>query len=146
MMKYEKIDLGLQHHFLGRGVVQTKSSIFIHQKKYAGSLLNKFGLNECKIVTTPLVATEKLVKDDGSGAASEEQYKSIVGSLMYLTATRPDIMYASSLLARFMHCPTNKHYGTAKRLLRYIKGTLDYGFESMLGVKPAQYLKGSVEL
>ncbi|KAI5348776.1 hypothetical protein L3X38_001663 [Prunus dulcis] len=67
------------------------------------------------------------INDDGSGAASEEQFRSIVGSLLNLTTTRPDIMYASSLLARFMHCPTNKHYEIAKRVLRYIKGTLDYG-------------------
>ncbi|KAI5352434.1 hypothetical protein L3X38_005325 [Prunus dulcis] len=77
--------------------------------------------------------TEKLVKDDRSGAASEEQYRSIVGSLLYLTVTRPDIMYASSLLARFMHCPTSKHYGTTKRVLRYIKETLDYGLEYVKG-------------
>lgn len=133
MMKYEMTDLGLLHHFLGMGVIQTNSSIFIHQKKYANSLLNKFGLNECKTVTTPLVATEKLTKDDGSGVASEEQYRSIVGSLMYLTSTRPDIMYASSLLARFMHCPTSKHYGTAKRVRRYIKGTLNYGLAYVRG-------------
>ncbi|KAI5343342.1 hypothetical protein L3X38_011218 [Prunus dulcis] len=131
--KYEMTDLGLLHHFLGMGVVQTESSIFLHQKKYASTLLSKFGLTECKSVTTPLVATEKLAKDDGSGAANEEQYRSIVGSLLYLTATRPDIMYASSLLARFMHCPTNRHYGTAKRVLRYIKGTLDYGLEYVKG-------------
>ncbi|XP_068329930.1 secreted RxLR effector protein 161-like [Pyrus communis] len=83
----------------------------------------------------PLVATEKLSKDDGSGFASEEMYRSIVGSLLYLTATRPDIMYATSLLARFMHCPTNRHYGTTKRVLRYIKGTLDYGLEYVKGRK-----------
>ena len=84
---------------------------------------------------TPLVATEKLTKDDGSGAVSEELYRSIVGSLLYLTATRPDIVYASSLLARFMHCPTSKHFGTAKCVLRYIKGTLDYGLEYTKGKK-----------
>ncbi|KAI5332975.1 hypothetical protein L3X38_023104 [Prunus dulcis] len=133
MAKYEMTDLGLLHHFLGMGVVQTASSIFLHQKKYASTLLSKFGLTEYKSVTTPLVATEKLAKDDGSGAANEEQYRSIVGSLLYLTATRPDIMYASSLLARFMHCPTNRHYETAKRVLRYIKGTLDYGLEYVKG-------------
>lgn len=133
MMKYEMTNLGLLHHFLGMGVVQTSSSIFIHQKKYASSLLNKFGLNECKSMTTPLVATEKLTKEDGSGATGEEQYRSIVGSLLYLTATRSDIIYASSLLARFMHCPTSKHYGTTKRVLRYIKGTLDYGLEYVKG-------------
>ena len=84
-------------------------------------------------MTTPLVATKKLSKDEGSESANEEQYISIVGSLLYLTATRLDIMYASSLLARFMHCPTNKHYETAKRVLRYIKGILDYGLEYVKG-------------
>ncbi|CAL2238313.1 unnamed protein product [Prunus armeniaca] len=76
-------DLGLLHHFLGMGVIQTNSSIFIHQKKYASSLLSKFGLNEAKTFTTPLVATEKLSKDDGSGSASEEKYRSIVGTLLH---------------------------------------------------------------
>ncbi|KAM1699812.1 hypothetical protein ACFX2K_031115 [Malus domestica] len=133
MMKYEMTDLGLLHHFLGMGVIQTNFSIFIHQKKYASSLLNKFGLNECKSVSTPLISAEKLSKDDGSGPANEEQYRKIVGSLLYLTATRPDIMYTASLLSRFMHSPTNKHYGTAKRVLRYIKGTLDYGLEYVKG-------------
>ncbi|CAL9025150.1 unnamed protein product [Prunus brigantina] len=115
--KYEMIDLGLLHHFLGMGVIQTNSSIFIHQRKYASSLLNKFGLTDCKPVSTPLVATENLIKDDGSGAIDEENYRKLVGSLLYLTATRPDVMYAASLLARYMHGPSNKHYGIAKRVL-----------------------------
>ncbi|CAL8132132.1 unnamed protein product [Prunus armeniaca] len=133
MVKYEMTDLGLLHHFLGMGVIQTHTNIFLHQKKYAAALLSKFGLHECKPVSIPLVTTEKLSKEDGSGPTNEEQYRKIVGSLLYLTATRPDIMYASSLLARFMHCPTNKHYGTAKRVLRYIQGTLDYGLEYVKG-------------
>ena len=128
-VKYEMTDLGLLHHFLGMGVIQTDSSIFIHQREYVSSLLDKFGLKECKSVSIPLVATEKLSKEDGSGAASEEQYRRILGSLLYLTATKPDVMYAASLLARYMHYPTNKHYGTAKRVLRYVKGTLDYGLK-----------------
>ncbi|XP_050157559.1 uncharacterized mitochondrial protein AtMg00810-like [Malus sylvestris] len=134
-MKYEMTDLGLLHHFLGMRVIQTDSNIFIYQKKYASSLLSKFGLNEAKTVTTPLVATEKLSKDDGSGSASDEMYRSIVGSLLYLTATRPDIMYAASLFVRYMHCPTNRHYGTAKRVLRYIKGPLNYGLKYVKGRK-----------
>ncbi|KAI5334234.1 hypothetical protein L3X38_024367 [Prunus dulcis] len=133
--KYEMTDLGLLHHFLGMGVIQTDSSIFIHQRKYASSLLNKFGLTDCKPVSTPLVATEKLIKDDGSGAADEENYRKLVGSLLYLTATRPDVMYAASLLARYMHGLSNKHYGTAKRVLRYVKGTLDYGLMYEKGKK-----------
>ncbi|CAL2280291.1 unnamed protein product [Prunus armeniaca] len=70
---------------------------------------------------------EKLSKEDGSEQADERVYRQIVGSLLYLTATRPDIMFAASLLARFMHEPTRKHMGTAKRVLRYIQGTFDYG-------------------
>ncbi|KAI5314303.1 hypothetical protein L3X38_043479 [Prunus dulcis] len=90
---------------------------------------------ECKSVSIPLVATEKLSKEDGSGAADEEKYRKVVGSLLYLTATRPDVMYAASLLARYMHGPSNKHYGVAKRVLRYVKGTLDYGLHYMKGKK-----------
>ncbi|KAI5317658.1 hypothetical protein L3X38_037365 [Prunus dulcis] len=88
--KYEMTDLGLLHHFLGMGVIQTDLRIFIHQRKYASSLLNKFGLNDCKPVSTPLVATEKLIKDDGSGAANEEKYTKLVGTkrvLRYVQGT-----------------------------------------------------------
>ncbi|KAB2603157.1 hypothetical protein D8674_004162 [Pyrus ussuriensis x Pyrus communis] len=129
MQHYEMTDLGLLHHFLGMGIVQTKKSIFIHQKKYAMKLLEKFGLQGCKSVGTPLVANERLCKNDGSEAADESEYRKLVGSLLYLTATRPDIMFGTSLLARFMHGPTKKHMGTARRVLRYIQGTMDFGIE-----------------
>ncbi|CAN6678923.1 unnamed protein product [Malus baccata var. baccata] len=92
MLKYEMTDLGLLHHFLGMGVMQTEEYIFIHQRKYASSLLKKFGLQDCKSVSTPLVPSDKLRKEDGSGTADEVQYRQVVGSLLYLTATRPDII------------------------------------------------------
>ena len=127
MRQYEMTDLGLLHHFLGLGVIQADSYIFLHQKKYAKTLLDKFGFKDCKSIVTPLTVNEKLSKMDGSEQADESLYRQIVGSLLYLTATRPYIMFAASLLARFMHGPTKKHMGTAKRVLRYIQGTLDYG-------------------
>ncbi|BBG98715.1 HXXXD-type acyl-transferase family protein, partial [Prunus dulcis] len=96
-------------------------------KKYAKTLLDKFGLKDCKSVATPLAVNEKLSKVDGSELADETLYRQMVGSLLYLTATRPDIMFAASLLARFMHNPTKKHMGTAKRVLRYVQGTINYG-------------------
>ncbi|KAI5312299.1 hypothetical protein L3X38_041472 [Prunus dulcis] len=133
MQHYEMTDLGLLHHFLGMGVVQTDKHIFLHQKKYAVKINEKFGLKDCKSVATPLVANERLCKEDGSESANESEYKQVVGSLLYLTATRPDIMFASSLLARFIHNPTRKHMGTAKRVLRYIHGTLDFGIEFVKG-------------
>ncbi|CAL9020204.1 unnamed protein product [Prunus brigantina] len=107
--------------------------IYVDDIVYTGS--NKELLDEFKEDMMTKYEMTDLAKDDGSGAANEEHYRSIVGSLLYLTATRPDIMYASSLLARFMHCPTNRHYGTAKRVLRYVKGTLDYGLEYVKGRK-----------
>ncbi|KAI5333914.1 hypothetical protein L3X38_024046 [Prunus dulcis] len=167
MMKYEMIDLGLLHHFLGMGVVQTSSSIFIHQKKYASSLLNKFRLNECKTVTTPLVATEKLTKYDGSGATSKEQYISIVEA----TPLQCDNRYAIVVTKNHVFHQKTKHID---RRYHFIKdalgeGTIDLVYcptseeladiftkplakdrfnylRSMLGVKSAQDLKGSVEL
>ncbi|KAI5328650.1 hypothetical protein L3X38_028047 [Prunus dulcis] len=133
MCKYEMSDLGLLHHYLGMGITQTEESIFIHQKKYAFTLLDKFGLKDCKSVSTPLVATDKLQREDGIEAADESLYRKIVGSLLYLTATRPDIMFSASLLARFMHSPSKLHYGATKRVLRYIQGTIDYGIEYVIG-------------
>ena len=133
MQRYEMTDLGLLHHFLGMGIIQSEDYIFIHQKKYASTLLKRFGLQDCKLVGIPLVPADKLKRDDESGASNEAEYRKLVGSLLYLTATRPDIMYAACLLARFMHSPTNKHYGTAKRVLRYVQGTLDFGLEYKKG-------------
>ncbi|BBN70008.1 transposable element gene, partial [Prunus dulcis] len=105
----------------------TKMSTSGNHKKYAKTLLDKFGLKDCKSVATPLAVNEKLSKVDGSELADETLYRQMVGSLLYLTATRPDIMFAASLLARFMHNPTKKHMGTAKRVLRYVQGTINYG-------------------
>jgi hypothetical protein len=92
-------------------------------------LLSKFGLDDCKPVSIPLATGEKLKKVDGSELADEGLYRRIVGSLLYLTATRPDLMYAASLLSRFMTGPTKIHMGAAKRVLRYVQGTLSYGIE-----------------
>lgn len=92
---------------------------------------------ECNPVATPLIVNEKLSKEDGSKKANASLYRSLVGSLLYLTATRPDIMYATSLLSRYMHNPSQTHFGVAKRVLRYIKGTLDFGilYEKNVGAK-----------
>ena len=122
-------NLGLLHHFLGMRILQTDQGVFIHQNKYAKSLLTKFGLEDCKPVYIPLATSEKLKKVDGSELVDEGLYRKIVGSLLYLTATRPDLMYVTSLLSRFMNGPTKINMGAAKRVLRYVQGTLSYGIE-----------------
>ncbi|XP_050121366.1 secreted RxLR effector protein 161-like [Malus sylvestris] len=108
-------------------------SIYVDDIVYTGN--NQEMLNEFKKDMKVKYEMTDLGKDDGSGAANEEQYRKIVGSLLYLTATRPDVMYATSLLAIYIHCPTNKHYGTAKRVLIYVRGTLDYGLKYEKGKK-----------
>ncbi|KAL0329096.1 UNVERIFIED_CONTAM: Retrovirus-related Pol polyprotein from transposon RE2 [Sesamum radiatum] len=128
MMKtFEMSDLGLMHFFLGIEINQEKEGIFICQRKYTETLLKKFKMESCKTVTTPLVTGEKIPKEDGSQKVDGSMYRSLIGSLLYLTATRPDIMFATCLLSRFMQSPSQVHYAAAKRILRYLRGTKDFG-------------------
>ncbi|KAK4380823.1 Retrovirus-related Pol polyprotein from transposon RE2 [Sesamum angolense] len=82
-------------------------------------------MESCKTVTTPLVTGEKYQKEDGSQKVDGSMYISLIGSLLYLTATRLDIMFATCLLSRFMQSPSQVHYGAAKRILRYLRGSVD---------------------
>nr|CAH66391.1 OSIGBa0134J07.9 [Oryza sativa] len=127
MHTYEMSDLGLLHYFLGMEVHQSDEGIFISQRKYAENILKKFKMDNCKSVTTPLLPNEKQKARDGADKADPTIYRSLVGSLLYLTATRPDIMFAASLLSRYMSSPSQLNFTAAKRVLRYIKGTADYG-------------------
>ena len=103
--------------------------MFIYQKKYAKEILKKFRMDECKSVDTPMCQKEKLSKEDEAKKVDETLYRSLIGCLMYLTATRPDILHAVSLLFRFLNCATETHLIAAKRVLRYVRGTLDYGIK-----------------
>ncbi|XP_052888074.1 secreted RxLR effector protein 161-like [Gossypium arboreum] len=90
-------------------------------------ILNKFSMQNCKATSTPIAIGEKLSSHGNFEQVNESVYRSSVGCLFYLTATRPDIMFAVSLLSRFMHCCNEKYFQAAKRVLRYIKGTLSHG-------------------
>lgn len=93
---------------------------------YTENLLKKFKMHGCKSVATPLVPNEKVRKEDGAKKADALIYRSLIGSLLYQTATRPDIMFTTSLLSRCMKNPSQIHYRTAKRILRYLQGTKRY--------------------
>jgi len=83
-------------------------------------------MNYCKAISTLLMTNDKLFKEDGVEKADASLYRSLTGSLLYLTATRPDILYVTSLLSRFMQSPSQIHFGAAKRILKYLRGTIDY--------------------
>ena len=127
MKEFEMTDLGLMCYFLGLEIIQGTASNFIYQKKYAQEILARFNMIDCKSFGTPTEPGSKLRKDDGEKEVDNTYFKPIVGSLMYLTSTRPDIMYAVSLISRYMEKPSEIHLNAARRVLRYVKGTIDYG-------------------
>jgi hypothetical protein len=127
MQVFEMTDLGKMKFFLGIEVSQQGDGIFICQKKYALEILKRFGMIESHEVNSPIVPGSKLSKDADGVAVDESFYKQIIGSLMYLTSTRPDLVYSVSLISRYMARPTDLHLQAAKRILRYLKGTFDYG-------------------
>nr|KYP63531.1 Copia protein [Cajanus cajan] len=127
MQAFEMTDLGHMTYFLGIEIKQSVNEVFICQRKYAKEILKKFQMEECKSVNTPMNQKEKLSKENGADKIDEGYYRSLIGCQMYLTATRPDILFVVSLLSRFMHCASEMHLKTAKRILRYVKGTIDYG-------------------
>ncbi|XP_038889278.1 uncharacterized mitochondrial protein AtMg00810-like [Benincasa hispida] len=127
MAEFEMTDLGMMHYFLGIEVIQSVVRIFINQKKYALEILDRFQMENCNSATTSIEPNLKLTKDHEGKKVNNTLYKQMIGSLMYLTATRPDIMYAVSLISRFMESPTKLHLLVAKRILHYLKGTPGLG-------------------
>eukprot|EP00253_Pinus_taeda_P004437 PITA_04437 len=125
--EFEMTDMGFLRYFLGIEVDQNENGFFISQARYVNQVLSRFNMQECKAAITPTVMGLKLSREDSSKDFDLSLYKSIVGSLMYLTATRPDIMYAVSLISRFMERPKEAHWQATKRILRYVKGTKRIG-------------------
>ena len=124
-------DMGPLHYFLGVKVEQNEKngSIWIGQPAYCTSLLQKFGMENCKPVKNPVSTTSRLAKaTEEDSIVDKELYPSIVGSLLYLaTMTRPDIAFAVSDVAKFCCKPNSSHWTAVKRVLRYIKGTINLG-------------------
>ena len=108
-------------------IYQSNGGIFMSQRKYALDIPKKFHMEKCKLVATPLVVNEKLSSNDANNKAYASLYGSLIGSILYLLATRLDIMFTTSLLSKFMHSPSQAHYGATKRVLRYIWAIDDYG-------------------
>ena len=129
--KYRIKDLGELSYFLGVKVVKdhNNNSIWLGQPSYVDKLLFKFQLSDCKAVSTPAATDVKLVKSsDDEERCDKETYQSAIGNLLYLSSqTRPDITYAVSSVSRFCSDPSKTHWMAVKRIIRYLKGTRNYG-------------------
>ena len=127
MHEFDMSDLGKMSYFLGIEIIQNSKGIFMCQRKYAREVLARFGMSDSKPVGNPIVPGTRLSKDEKGTKIDSTMFKQVVGSLMYLTATRPDIMFGVSLISRYMSSPTEEHWCATKRILRYINGTIEMG-------------------
>jgi hypothetical protein len=99
---FEMNELGLLIYFLGMEVTQSDQGYFLCRKCFSLKTLDNFAMSKCKRVITPMIQGQKLMKEDGSPKADGKVYRSLIGSVLYLTATRPDIQFAVNYLSRFM--------------------------------------------
>jgi hypothetical protein len=125
--EFEMKDLGMMHYFLGLEVWQRTNEIFMNQGKYALEVLKRFEMLDCKAMITPMVSNLKLLQDTTSKNVDVTLYSQMMGSLMYLTNTRPYICFVVNTLSQYMGQPRHVHLVEAKHVMRYLKGTLDYG-------------------
>ena len=132
---FEIKDFGLVQRCLGHEIFQSNGKITLSQRDYTIELLRRFGMDECKPALTPSEVNAKVAKNEETVSnrgryfnQGSRPYRELIGALMYLSVgTRPDIANTVAKLAQFSVCPLDMHWSAAKRVLRYLKGTINYG-------------------
>jgi Reverse transcriptase (RNA-dependent DNA polymerase) len=120
-------DLGKLSYFLGIEIAHSSKGLFLSQRKYVLNLLKETGKLGAKPASTPMETNIKLGIDNGETLSDIGQYQRMVGKLIYLTVTRPDIAFVVSVISQFMHAPCTSHLSAVDRILRYLKGTPGQG-------------------
>ncbi|GJZ81323.1 retrovirus-related pol polyprotein from transposon TNT 1-94 [Tanacetum coccineum] len=119
--------MGKISFFLGLQISQSPRGIFINQSKYALESLKKYGMESSDPVDTPMVEKSKLDEDTQGKAVDPTHYRGMIGTLMYLTASRPDLTFVVCMCARYQAKPTEKHLHAVKRIFKYLRGTVNRG-------------------
>jgi histone deacetylase 1/2 len=121
-------DLGALHFFLGVAVTRNSNGLFLSQRQYILDILERAGMMNCNVCSTP-VDTHAKLGASGAPVADPTNYRSLVGALQYLSFTRPDVAYAVQQVCLHMHDPREPHLTAVKRILRYLSGTIDHGLQ-----------------
>ncbi|GJY76715.1 retrovirus-related pol polyprotein from transposon TNT 1-94, partial [Tanacetum coccineum] len=125
--KFQMSMMGQMSFFQGLQVSQNPGGNFVNQSKFALEILKKFGIDSCDPVDTPMVDRLKLDEDPLGIPVNQTRFCTMVGSLMYLTASRPDLVFAVCMCARYQASPTKKHLEALKRVFWYLRGTINWG-------------------
>jgi hypothetical protein len=134
--KFEMTDLGFLFYLLGLHVLKTNEGIFISLSKYACDLLHHFHMEDCKPAPSPFQSGVKLVSTCTSPKVDATLYRQLVGILLYLTHTRPDISFVVDLVTWYMQIPHEIHWKATKRIHRYVYGTIQFGIHYSSGGNP----------
>ena len=122
--QFEMKDLGPLNYFLGLEVSSSVDDYYLTQAKYTYNLISRASITDSKIVDTPTEYNCRLNSHDGESLSDATHCRQLVGSLIYLTVTRPDISYAVHVVSQFMAAPRSLHYTVVLRILQYLKGTI----------------------
>ena len=133
--EFEMSMIGELIYFLGLQIKQLKNGTFVSQGKYIKYMLKKFGMNEAKAISTPMGANGNLDSDASGNMVDQKLYQSMIGSLLYVTVSRLDVMFSVCMCARFQASPRESHLKATKRILRYLKHTQNVGLWYPKGAK-----------
>jgi hypothetical protein len=125
--EFEMSMMGKLQFFLGLQIKQSKEGTFVHQAKYTKDIVRKFKMVDSKAMATPMNTTTTLDADEEGEHVDQKEYRSMIGSLLYLTAARPDIQFSVCLCARFQASPRTSHRQAVKQIFRYLRHTPDFG-------------------
>jgi hypothetical protein len=124
--EFEMSMMGELQFFIGLQIKQSKEGTFVHQAKYTKYIVRKFKMEDSKAMATPMITTTALDANEEGEHVDQNEYRSMIGSLLYLTATRSNIQFSVCLCARFQASPRTSHRQSVKRIFRYLRHTPDF--------------------